>query len=100
MLSGRGSHRSYLARPAILAGVALGLTTFEEAAQQIEIRQEFEPDPANRATAADLALIYERYGQGVLFGPAGADARILALGQAYHRATDWPARRPPDFGGA
>ena len=30
-----------------------------------------------------------------LFGPAGADARILALGQAYHRATDWPGRRPP-----
>ncbi|MCR9152143.1 MAG: amidase [Rhodobacteraceae bacterium] len=35
-----------------------------------------------------------------VFGPAGADARILALGQSYHRATDWPARRPPDFGGA
>ena len=30
-----------------------------------------------------------------LFGPAGADARILALGQAWHRATDWPGRRPP-----
>jgi len=30
-----------------------------------------------------------------LFGPTGADARILALGQAYHRATDWPGRYPP-----
>ena len=30
-----------------------------------------------------------------LIGPHGADAAILALGQAYHRATDWPARRPP-----
>ncbi len=28
-------------------------------------------------------------------GPVGADARVLALGQAYHRATDWPGRRPP-----
>ena len=30
-----------------------------------------------------------------MFGPTGADARILALGQAYHLATDWPANRPP-----
>jgi len=30
-----------------------------------------------------------------MFGPTGADARILALGQAYHLATDWPAKRPP-----
>ncbi|MGI1663880.1 amidase [Palleronia sp. KMU-117] len=30
-----------------------------------------------------------------LFGSAGADAAILAMGDAYHRATDWPARRPP-----
>ncbi len=30
-----------------------------------------------------------------LIGPHGADAALLALGQAYHRATDWPARRPP-----
>ncbi len=30
-----------------------------------------------------------------LFGPRGADRAILRLGQAYHRATDWPARRPP-----
>ena len=30
-----------------------------------------------------------------LFGPAGADAKVLAIGQAYHRATDWPGRRVP-----
>ncbi|SNT12001.1 amidase [Tropicimonas sediminicola] len=30
-----------------------------------------------------------------IFGPAGADAAILATGDAYHRATDWPNRRPP-----
>jgi len=30
-----------------------------------------------------------------IIGAAGADARVLAIGQAYHRATDWPARRPP-----
>ncbi|MDE3080030.1 MAG: amidase [Paracoccaceae bacterium] len=32
-----------------------------------------------------------------LFGPRGADRAILRLGQAYHRATDWPARQPPSF---
>ena len=30
-----------------------------------------------------------------LFGPTGADARILAMGQSYHRATDWPNQRVP-----
>ena len=30
-----------------------------------------------------------------LAGPVGADARILALGQSYHAATDWPGRCPP-----
>jgi amidase len=30
-----------------------------------------------------------------LFGPRGADREILRLGQAYHRVTDWPGRRPP-----
>ncbi|MFN4159536.1 MAG: amidase [Gemmobacter sp.] len=30
-----------------------------------------------------------------LIGRAGADAGILALGAAYHAATDWPGRRPP-----
>ncbi|WP_347310291.1 amidase [Defluviimonas sp. SAOS-178_SWC] len=30
-----------------------------------------------------------------LFGRTGADAAILAMGHAYHRATDWPNRRPP-----
>ena len=28
-------------------------------------------------------------------GRVGADAAVLALGQAWHLATDWPARRPP-----
>lgn len=28
-------------------------------------------------------------------GPVGADATVLAMGQAYHLATDWPAKRPP-----
>lgn len=28
-------------------------------------------------------------------GPVGADAAILGIGQAYHEATDWPAKRPP-----
>ncbi len=30
-----------------------------------------------------------------LFGARGADRRILQLGQAYHRATNWPEQRPP-----
>ena len=30
-----------------------------------------------------------------LAGPVGADAKVLAMGQQYHRATDWPGRRPP-----
>jgi amidase len=30
-----------------------------------------------------------------IIGRAGADADVLALGQAYHLATDWPAKRPP-----
>ncbi|NUB44081.1 amidase [Fertoebacter nigrum] len=30
-----------------------------------------------------------------IFGPRGADRALLQLGQAYHRATDWPGRRPP-----
>ena len=28
-------------------------------------------------------------------GPVGADAAILAMGQAWHEATDWPGQRPP-----
>jgi amidase len=28
-------------------------------------------------------------------GPIGADAAVLAMGQAYHLATDWPGKRPP-----
>jgi amidase len=30
-----------------------------------------------------------------VFAPKGSDRRLLRLGQAYHRATDWPGRRPP-----
>ena len=31
-----------------------------------------------------------------IFGRCGADAAILALGQAYHLATDWPGRQRPN----
>ncbi|MGL6211441.1 MAG: amidase, partial [Paracoccaceae bacterium] len=30
-----------------------------------------------------------------MIGPVGADARVLGVGQAWHEATDWPARRAP-----
>ncbi|SPH18450.1 Acylamidase [Defluviimonas aquaemixtae] len=30
-----------------------------------------------------------------VFGRAGADAAVLAMGNAYHLETDWPGRRPP-----
>ncbi len=30
-----------------------------------------------------------------IIGRSGDDAGVLALGQAWHRATDWPGRRPP-----
>jgi len=30
-----------------------------------------------------------------IIGRAGDDARVLAIGQAWHRATGWPQRRPP-----
>ncbi|MBF9029806.1 amidase [Rhodobacterales bacterium HKCCE3408] len=30
-----------------------------------------------------------------LIGPSGADGRILALGRAWHAATNWTAQRPP-----
>ncbi|MEX0338257.1 MAG: amidase [Arenibacterium sp.] len=29
-----------------------------------------------------------------VFGPRRSDAKLLALGEAYHRATDWPGKRP------
>ncbi|MBY6004100.1 amidase [Salipiger bermudensis] len=32
-----------------------------------------------------------------LFGPTGSDAALLAMGDAYHQATDWPNRRPPQL---
>jgi amidase len=30
-----------------------------------------------------------------LIGRRGSDRRVLQIGEAYHRATDWPNRRPP-----
>ncbi len=30
-----------------------------------------------------------------IFGPRGADAKILAMGEAYHQETLWPQRHPP-----
>jgi amidase len=30
-----------------------------------------------------------------VFGKTGDDRAVLRLGQAYHRATDWPGKRPP-----
>jgi amidase len=30
-----------------------------------------------------------------IIGRSGDDAGVLAIGQAYHRATEWPQRRPP-----
>ena len=30
-----------------------------------------------------------------LIGPRGSDARLLQLAEAWHQATDWPAKRPP-----
>lgn len=32
-----------------------------------------------------------------LFGPMGADARVLTMAQAYHAATDWPEHHRPRF---
>lgn len=29
-----------------------------------------------------------------MFGPRGSDAKLLALGEAYHEATRWPQKRP------
>jgi amidase len=30
-----------------------------------------------------------------IIGPTGHDSAVLAAGQSYHLATDWPGRRPP-----
>jgi amidase len=35
-----------------------------------------------------------------IIGRSGDDAGVLAIGQAYHRATEWPQRRPPLAAGA
>ncbi len=33
-----------------------------------------------------------------IFGPRGSDASLLAMGEAYHRATEWPTKRPGHSG--
>jgi amidase len=35
-----------------------------------------------------------------IIGRSGGDAGVLAIGQAYHQATEWPRRRPPLVAGA
>ena len=35
-----------------------------------------------------------------IIGRHGDDMGVLSIGQAWHRATDWPARRPPLAGPA
>jgi amidase len=32
-----------------------------------------------------------------IIGQTGADARVLAIGQQYHAATDWPGKHPPQL---
>lgn len=32
-----------------------------------------------------------------IIGRSGDDAGVLAIGQAWHRATEWPQKRPPDL---
>lgn len=34
-----------------------------------------------------------------VFGAFGSDATVLAMGQQYHRATDWPGQKPPQISG-
>ncbi len=35
-----------------------------------------------------------------IIGRRGADLRVLQIGEAYHRATNWPERRPPPGAGS
>jgi amidase len=35
-----------------------------------------------------------------IIGRSGDDAGVLAIGQAWHRATEWPQRHPPLVAGA
>jgi amidase len=43
----------------------------------------------------------ERLPMGMqIIGRSGDDARVLAIGQAFHHATDWPGRRPPALASA
>ena len=46
------------------------------------------PDTPNRGLPMGMQLA----------GPVGADAKVLAMGQAYHLATDWPGKHPPPPG--
>jgi len=32
-----------------------------------------------------------------IFGPRGADLRLLQMAESYHQATDWPNTRPPEL---
>ena len=32
-----------------------------------------------------------------LIGPRGSDGKLLRLGAAYHAATQWPDKRPPEL---
>lgn len=56
--------------------------------------------PASLAGLPALALPAGFGAQGLpagvqMIGAAGSDAMLMALGQAYHAATDWPGCRPP-----
>ena len=51
--------------------------------------------PADRSVASSADASIGLPAGLQLVGPAGADAALLRLGEAYHRATDWPSRRPP-----
>ena len=58
--------------------------------------------PASLAGLPTLSLPVGFGPQGMpmgmqLAGPVGSDAAVLAMGQAWHLATDWPDRRPPDL---
>ncbi len=53
--------------------------------------------PASLAGLPTLAIPAGFGAQGLpmgmqVMGPVGADAKVLAMGQSWHRATDWPGR--------
>jgi amidase len=52
------------------------------------------------ALAAPAGLSPQGLPMGIqIFGPRGSDRKLLQLGQAWHRATDWPGRQPPPVRG-